>query len=96
MNSDFTHDSLPPTNARFLVVDDNADLAESLCELLLEVETDAIAEIAANARRAQEAVQHAHYDVAFVDLHLPDAKGLELAERLKFDRAAPPGRDRDR
>jgi signal transduction histidine kinase len=81
---DLAHESVSLPTARFLVVDDNADLAESLCELLLEVETDAVAEVAANARRAQEAVQEAHYDVAFVDLHLPDAKGLELAERLKL------------
>jgi signal transduction histidine kinase len=69
--------------ARFLVVDDNADLAESLCELLLDVEPHCTATVVSSARRALESVEQTHCDVAFVDLHLPDVPGLELAERLK-------------
>lgn len=75
--------SLLPTPARFLVVDDNVDLAESLCELLLEVDTDASTKIAANARAASLDVESEHFDVAFIDLHLPDAQGIELAVKLR-------------
>lgn len=69
--------------ACFLVVDDNADLAESLCELLGEVDVNCVATVASNAKLALELVERKHYDVAFVDLHLPDAKGLDLANCLK-------------
>ncbi|HEY5961152.1 MAG TPA: ATP-binding protein [Polyangiaceae bacterium] len=75
--------SLLPQVARFLVVDDNADLAESLCELLDEVEVNCEAIVASDARLALELVEHDRFDVAFVDLHLPDAKGLDLATCIK-------------
>jgi signal transduction histidine kinase len=75
--------SLMPLAAHFLVVDDNSDLAESLCELLGEVEIGCLATVAPNAKSALELVERALYDVAFVDLHLPDAKGLDLANCLK-------------
>jgi len=75
--------SVPEAPARFLVVDDNADLAESLCELLLEAGPQGTAKVAANARVALESVEREHFDVAFVDLHLPDAQGIDLAVRLR-------------
>lgn len=74
---------LTPRQASFVVVDDNADLAESLCELLGEVEVGCSAIVASNAKLALELVERERYDVAFVDLHLPDAKGLDLATCLK-------------
>ncbi|HMA94347.1 MAG TPA: ATP-binding protein [Polyangiaceae bacterium] len=74
---------LTPRQASFVVVDDNADLAESLCELLGEVEVGCSATVASNAKLALELVERERYDVAFVDLHLPDAKGLDLATCLK-------------
>lgn len=69
--------------ARFLVVDDNAELAESLCELLREVEPLGLAVVASNGQRAFDEVRQRALDVVFVDLHLPDAKGIELAAQLK-------------
>ena len=75
--------SLVPQTARFLVVDDNFDLAESLCELLGEVEAGCVATVASNAKLALELVEGELFDVAFVDLHLPDSKGLDLATCLK-------------
>jgi signal transduction histidine kinase len=83
MTIEFTKPSVHTPPARFLVVDDNADLAESLCELLREVEPDCSASVVASARCALDCVKQTQCDVAFVDLHLPDAPGLELAERLK-------------
>jgi len=74
---------LLPRSARFLVVDDNADLAESLCELLGEVEAECSATVASNAKLALELLEGELFDVAFVDLHLPDARGLDLATCLK-------------
>lgn len=83
MESFWPRRPLTPRQASFLVVDDNADLAESLCELLGEVEVGCSATVASNAKLALELVERERYDVAFVDLHLPDAKGFDLATCLK-------------
>jgi PAS domain S-box-containing protein len=70
----------PLRGARVLVVDDHADLAENLQEILAdEGATVRIAETAADARAA--ALEP--FDVALVDVRLPDATGLELVPELK-------------
>jgi signal transduction histidine kinase len=75
----------PALPARFLVVDDHQDMATSLRELLVCVEEGAQASIAADARAAFDRVTHEgeHYDVALLDLHLPDAFGTELLTQLR-------------
>jgi signal transduction histidine kinase len=72
------------SRATALVVDDNRELAENLCEIL-----DSLNEVrcivAESGRRALEACdEHGEgLDVAFVDLRLPDADGIALLPEMK-------------
>ncbi len=76
-------DSLRPVSApvRFLVVDDNQELAEDLCELL-EID-GATAEVAPDAERALERVSEQAFVAVFTDLRLPGRNGVELLEELR-------------
>ncbi len=64
-----------------LLVEDNADLRESLAELLREWGHEV--RTADNGARAIEAASAGHFDLAFVDLGLPDLDGFEVASRLR-------------
>jgi CheY-like chemotaxis protein len=76
------------TRRRVLVVDDNADAAESIANLLrLEGHRVEAAHNAAAALRIAETLQP---DIAFLDLNMPGMDGYELARRL---RALPFGRN---
>ena len=68
------------SGARILVIDDHADLVENLQEIL-EGE-GATVETADNAEGGL-ALAEARYDVALVDVQLPDARGPQLLPRLK-------------
>ena len=69
-----------PGQPRLLVVDDNADLADNLCEVL----SDAGYAVRSAGTCAQAAdLAEAGFDVALVDLKLPDGDGNALARRLK-------------
>jgi CheY-like chemotaxis protein/anti-sigma regulatory factor (Ser/Thr protein kinase) len=73
---------------RVLVVDDNADAAETIASLLrLEGHRVETALDGAVALHVAEALQP---DIAFIDLNMPVMDGYELARRL---RALPCGRD---
>ncbi len=67
-------------DAHVLLVDDHDDLAENLTEIL----EDEGARVT-RAARASEAVERAKagFDVALVDIRLPDATGLSLLPQLK-------------
>jgi len=70
-----------PASPRVLVVDDNADLADNLAELL-----GAAGYAVRTAGTCADAVRRAAdggFDVALVDLHLPDGDGNGLAPKLK-------------
>jgi len=69
--------------ASFLVVDDHRELAESMCELLTDVEPGAECEVAADGAAAIALMQQHSFDVAFVDLHLPDVRGTDVVSRLR-------------
>ncbi len=67
--------------ARLLVVDDNHGLVENLCEIL-----DAAGYAVRGAGTCAGALAHARdegFDVALVDLRLPDGDGTALAPQLK-------------
>jgi len=66
--------------ARILVVDDHRDLASNLAELLADA--GASVEYAADAREGLAKAHHG-FDVALVDVRLPDATGLLLVPRLR-------------
>jgi two-component system, NtrC family, sensor histidine kinase HydH len=69
-----------PKPARILVVDDNAGLVENLCEIL-----DGAGYTSRGAGSCAEALASARdgFDVALVDLRLPDGDGTALAPQLK-------------
>jgi signal transduction histidine kinase len=70
----------PPRRPRILIVDDNASLVENLSEIL-----DGAGYAVTGAGTCADAVAAAEpgFDVALVDLKLPDGDGTLLAPRLK-------------
>jgi signal transduction histidine kinase/CheY-like chemotaxis protein len=66
---------------RVLVVDDNADAAESLAQLL-DLEGHAT-QVAYTARRALEQFDSFGPDVVLLDIGLPEMDGYEVAHRLR-------------
>ncbi len=74
-----THPS-PARRPRVLLVDDNEALAENLQEIL---ENDGFQVRAAGTCAAAHAVARGGFDVAIVDLGLPDGNGTELGRELK-------------
>lgn len=73
--------NLEPGKPRVLVVDDNAGLVENLSEIL-EAAGYAVSG-AGSCAGALERARALGYDVALVDLKLPDGDGTALAPRLK-------------
>jgi len=71
----------PAKEPRVLVVDDNADLAESLAEVLRDA--GYAVRCAATCAEALLRAGDEPFDVALVDLRLPDGDGTALAPRLK-------------
>jgi two-component system sensor histidine kinase HydH len=70
-----------PGPARILVVDDNADLADNLSEVLSSA--GYAVRCAATCASALGLARAEGFDVALVDLRLPDGDGNTLAPRLK-------------
>jgi CheY-like chemotaxis protein len=73
---------LPPH--RVLVVDDNADAAESL-GMLLEVRGNAV-RIAYDGLEALEAADAFDPDIVLLDIGMPKMSGYEVARRLRAER----------
>lgn len=71
----------PPSPPSVLVVDDNVDLADNLAELLGGAGYQV--RCAATCAGAISEAEAGGFDVALVDLHLPDGDGNTLASRLK-------------
>ena len=70
------------TGARVLLVDDHAALLDNLREVLQEAGYAPL--LATTARAALDLVPPGGFDVAIVDLRLPDQPGTELAAQLKL------------
>jgi len=81
-------DCVAPTapKRRILVVDDNADIADSLT-MLLRLEGHEV-ETAYSATGTFEAVQRMRPEAVFLDIGLPQMDGYEIARRLRADPAA--------
>lgn len=81
------HVDVPPAPAfrsrarRILVVDDNADAAESLA-MLLELEGNTVWR-ALDAKAALQVAREQEFDVALLDIGLQDMCGYELANRMR-------------
>ena len=71
-----------PDQLHVLVVDDNADAAESL-GVLLDIEGHA-AHIAHSGAEALQLAQAQKLDVVFLDIGLPDMSGYDVARRMRM------------
>jgi DNA-binding NtrC family response regulator len=73
---------------RILVVDDEADIRESL-ETLLELENYSV-ELAVDATDATRKLDKSTYDLILLDLMMPDRSGMELLQEIRErDRETP-------
>lgn len=70
-----------PTRLKVLVIDDHADYAASVAELIRS--WGHVVEIAYNAVAAQEIARSFRPRVIMLDLGLPDMEGYELAKTLR-------------
>ncbi len=89
--------SLPPASGRVLIVDDHVALADNLRELVLDIGADRVASggppievtVCARGETALEVARRRGFDVAIVDVKLPDMSGVDLLPLLR--EAAPQG-----
>jgi len=68
-------------NQNILVVDDDAEVRKTLSSIL--VEEGYSVETVENGKEAIRASEKTHFDVALIDIKLPDMEGTELLHRLK-------------
>jgi len=68
-------------NQNILVVDDDAEARKILSSILFEEGYSV--ETVANGKQAIRASEKARFDVALIDIKLPDMEGTELLHRLK-------------
>jgi CheY-like chemotaxis protein len=73
---------------RILVVDDNADAADSLHALLTLLGHDA--RVAYGGAAALAALRSESVDLAFIDICMPGMDGYELVRLMRVDGLAPP------
>jgi CheY-like chemotaxis protein len=71
---------VPPTGARLLIVDDNAQLGAALVELFGRHGYTAVA--VRNGRKALEHMAQQPVDLVITDIFMPDCDGLELLREL--------------
>ena len=68
-------------NENILVVDDDADVRKSL-SMILSKEGYSV-EAVENGKQATRIIEKLRFDVALIDIKLPDMEGTELLQRLK-------------
>ena len=68
-------------NQNILVVDDDAEVRKTLSSILLK--EGYLVETAENGKQAIRASEKSRFDVALIDIKLPDMEGTELLHRLK-------------
>jgi len=71
----------PAFKGRVLIIDDEADIRESL-ETLLEVE-GYLTELAGNAAEGLDRLEKGHYDLVLLDLMMPDRSGIEVLQDFR-------------
>jgi len=68
-------------NESILVVDDDALVRKTLCSIL---STEGyVVETAENGKHALKAIEKGRFDVALIDIQLPDIKGVDILFKLK-------------
>jgi DNA-binding NtrC family response regulator len=68
-------------NENILVVDDDADVRKTLSSILSEEGYSVVT--AENGRQATKISEKSRFDMALIDIKLPDMEGTELLQRLK-------------
>ena len=68
-------------NESVLVVDDDAGVRKTLSSILSE--NGYLVEAVENGKQALKATEKEYFDVALIDIELPDIKGTELLSKLK-------------
>jgi len=69
---------------RVLVVEDDASLADALCDQLEEF--GCMTTHAGSVREARGALEEGDFEVALLDLHLPDGSGIDVLKQVVEDR----------
>ncbi|HPT29325.1 MAG TPA: sigma-54 dependent transcriptional regulator, partial [Bryobacteraceae bacterium] len=83
-----TDSATPQCKGRILVIDDEADIRESL-ETLLDIEGYSVT-LAENAAQGLKCLESSSFDLVLLDLMMPDRSGLELLDDLRArDRETP-------
>jgi CheY-like chemotaxis protein len=72
---------VPDAITRLLVVDDNADAANILCELLAEIGYEV--QVAYDAQTALDVARTFKPMIALLDIGMPVVNGYELARRMR-------------
>lgn len=68
---------------KLLLVDDELIALEELQEALLQIQPGADIRCFDNSKKALECAGEEEFDIAFLDIEMPELSGLELAKRLK-------------
>ena len=73
---------MTPAPTRILVVDDDEAFRESVCTAIARDDAMVLAAQAGSVARAREAIVRGNFDVALVDLGLPDGNGIDLIREI--------------
>jgi len=71
---------------RILVVDDDDAFRETVCAAIERDDALVLADQVSNAERAREAIANGEFDVALIDLGLPDGNGIDLIREIAATR----------
>jgi DNA-binding NarL/FixJ family response regulator len=71
---------------RILVVDDDDAFRETVCAAIARDGALVLADQVSNAESAREAIAHGQFDVALIDLGLPDGNGIDLIREIATTR----------
>jgi DNA-binding NarL/FixJ family response regulator len=71
-----------PAPTRILVVDDDDAFRESVCTAIARDDAMVLAAQVGSVARAREAIARGNFDVALVDLGLPDGNGIDLIREI--------------
>jgi len=80
-DGDFSHRPDGIEKLRMLLAEDNAVNRKVM--LLLLKRLGCSADVADNGREAFEACQRSHYDVVFMDVHMPEMDGFESTQHIR-------------